>query len=228
MARWLRLRLTSVSGFPRAWRNIRQPCSVSTPRSSNRTCGFPASGSRAGFTEEHTRMFGSHPLRPPVQSLPELLASNGTLLGRSQSLCRCSFGRHAQTEAPLLHRRYPALSLLRASPPPHTAEPAPRGVLVAGHAPALPGLPVFRVVSLADMPSPVPRWDRRAFIAQSSPSGRRHSTPRRRPSPFLKRLGSRITGFEACSAFTHVTACRLANSPREPFLEVLQSNSLPP
>jgi hypothetical protein len=47
----------------------------------------------------------------------------------------------------LLRRRYPASSLLRASPPPRTAEPAPRGVLVAGHAPTPPGLPVFRVTS---------------------------------------------------------------------------------
>ncbi len=47
----------------------------------------------------------------------------------------------------MLRRRYPASSLLRASPPPRTVEPAPRGVLVAGHAPTPPGLPVFRVTS---------------------------------------------------------------------------------
>ena len=39
-----RLRLTSVSGFPRAWLNIRRPCDPQPPPSSNRTCGFPASG----------------------------------------------------------------------------------------------------------------------------------------------------------------------------------------
>ena len=36
---------------------------------------------------------------------------------------------------------------------------------------------------------------------------------RRRPSPFHRRVGFRITLFEACSAFTHVTACTLARPP---------------
>ena len=40
----------------------------------------------------------------------------------------------------------------------------------------------------------------------------------RRPSPFNRRVGFRITLFEACSAFTRVTACRLAKSPNsDPF-----------
>jgi hypothetical protein len=34
-----------------------------------------------------------------------------------------------------------------------------------------------------------------------------------RPSLDLRRVGSCISGFEACSAFTHVTACTLAKSP---------------
>src|SRR5215831_6894393 len=37
--------------------------------------------------------------------------------------------------------------------------------------------------------------------------------PRRRPSLLFRQVGSRITRFEACSAFTHVTACLLAKSP---------------
>ena len=37
---------------------------------------------------------------------------------------------------------------------------------------------------------------------------------RRRPSPFIWRVGSHIKPFEACSAFTRVTACRLAAPPR--------------
>ena len=39
---------------------------------------------------------------------------------------------------------------------------------------------------------------------------------RHRPSPFLRRVGPRITLFEACSAFTRVTACPLAESPCDP------------
>jgi hypothetical protein len=37
--------------------------------------------------------------------------------------------------------------------------------------------------------------------------------PRCQPSPFGSRFGSRINIFEACSAFTHVTACLFAGSP---------------
>ena len=35
-----------------------------------------------------------------------------------------------------------------------------------------------------------------------------------RPSPLFKRVGSCITLFEACSTFTHVPACVLAESPK--------------
>lgn len=37
---------------------------------------------------------------------------------------------------------------------------------------------------------------------------------RRRPSPLNRRVGFRITLFEACSAFTRVTACTFAESPK--------------
>lgn len=50
----------------------------------------------------------------------------------------------------------------------------------------------------------------------------------RRPSPAVRQVGSRIARFEACSAFTHVMACELADSPKEPFPGVLQSKSLAP
>src|ERR1022692_4447143 len=43
---------------------------------------------------------------------------------------------------------------------------------------------------------------------------------RRRPSPLLRKVGDHIGLFEACSTFTCVTACRLAESPKRPvFLE---------
>src|SRR5437870_5669275 len=37
---------------------------------------------------------------------------------------------------------------------------------------------------------------------------------RRRPSPHVRWVGSRINRFEACSAFTHVLACLFAESPQ--------------
>jgi hypothetical protein len=39
---------------------------------------------------------------------------------------------------------------------------------------------------------------------------------RHRPSPNFEWVGSCIIVFEACSAFTRVTACRLAKSPSDP------------
>ena len=53
-------------------------------------------------------------------------------------------------------------------------------------------------------------------------------TQRRRPSPSLGWVGSRIDCFEACSAFTHVTACLLAESPKRPFPSKASAVSLPP
>ena len=43
-----------------------------------------------------------------------------------------------------------------------------------------------------------------------------------RPSPLFKRVGSYITLFEACSTFTHIPACVLAESPKATlYIEVL-------
>src|SRR5215510_15877477 len=39
----------------------------------------------------------------------------------------------------------------------------------------------------------------------------------RRPSPITRWVGSCINRFEACSAFTLVMACTLAESPSDPF-----------
>ena len=44
---------------------------------------------------------------------------------------------------------------------------------------------------------------------RATPSGRAV----RRPSPSLRRVGSRVARFEDCSAFTHVPACLLAEPP---------------
>ena len=92
--------------------------------------------------------------------------------------------------------------------------------------PARPGLPLTRVplkvtrlhrqgfpccasIPLGCMPTPLPRWDRKVLIA--------HCTLRRRPSSACRRVSSHITCFEACSAFTQVSACILAGPPSGPF-----------
>jgi len=51
---------------------------------------------------------------------------------------------------------------------------------------------------------------------------------RLRPSPCIRWVGSCINLFEACSAFTHVTACMLAESPLRPSTPKASAASLPP
>jgi hypothetical protein len=51
---------------------------------------------------------------------------------------------------------------------------------------------------------------------------------RLRPSPNRWRVGPCITLFEACSAFTHVTACLLTESPMRPSTPKASAASLPP
>ena len=154
MARWFRLRLTSGSGFPRLWRNIRLPCSVSTSRSSNRTCGFPASGSPTGLTHQHTTLCFVSVVTPKTSQ--SSLASKVLfvtaeplmeLIGMANLRTLGLFQERARSQAPFLHRRYPASSVVRACPSPQTAQPAPHGVLAESHDLSPPGFPVLPVVS---------------------------------------------------------------------------------
>jgi len=68
----------------------------------------------------------------------------------------------------LLHRNYPASSLLRASPPPHTARPDPRGLPVLLSRGDRWGFPCCGRFPLPCMPTPIPRWDPRNLVALSS------------------------------------------------------------
>ena len=47
------------------------------------------------------------------------------------------------------------------------------------------------------------------------------------PSPFLRRVGVHDFTFEACSGFTHVTACRVAQPPSVAFVTRLRPGPLP-
>jgi hypothetical protein len=92
---------------------------------------------------------------------------------------------------PLRHLRAPGLSL------------AGVRLIVADHA---LGLPVFRTLSLCTCCRHYPGAATGRIASLSSPS--RVSLPR-----YGSRVGLRIVLFEACSAFTRVTACTLALSP---------------
>ena len=92
---------------------------------------------------------------------------------------------------PLRHPRAPGLSLTGFR------------LVIADHA---SGLPVLRALSLCTCCRHYPGAAAGRILAHSSPS--RISLPRKGC-----RVGLRIVLFEACSAFTRVTACTLALSP---------------
>jgi hypothetical protein len=103
---------------------------------------------------------------------------------------------------------------MRASPPPHLAQPVPRGFPVGLALDHVMGLPVLRLSSsfmhaVTNTP---------AELLAAFRSLRRQC----QPSPCICRVGFRITLFEACSAFTHVTACMLAESLTDPLRQRLQ------
>ncbi len=53
-------------------------------------------------------------------------------------------------------------------------------------------------------------------------------TGRRRPSSHLLGVGDHISLFEACSTFTRITTCLLAELPSNPFISKAPTDSLPP
>ena len=119
--------------------------------------------------------------------------------------------RHPSTpEAPFLDGRYPASSVLRASPP-----PCRPGLPLAGF--RLPrarhrqGFPCCYAFHLPCMPAPLPRRKPAGAFVALFPAGRR-------PSPDYRRVGFRVKRFEACSAFTRVPACMVAEPPRAALL----------
>jgi hypothetical protein len=120
VARWRRLRLTFVSGFPRLWRNIRRPCSVSTPRSANRT-RFSA-GRSTGITRLR-RYY--EPLRHPARPGLSLAGVQLAVTRRHRQGFLCCVGLLLQT----CHRPYPGgpVGIYR-SPESHSGGlPHPRG-----------------------------------------------------------------------------------------------------
>jgi len=139
------------------------------------------------------------------------------LLAHRQSLGPCRFLRFLSTEAPSLHQSYPASSVLRA--PPHPKRPAVSRELPVDpyrdhrgtsrcawslclHAVAIPGRSDGFVRSYDSLASAFPRY-RGGF-------------------------GSCVNGFEACSAFTHVTPARSPSRLCDPLPPEASAVSLPP
>ena len=123
--------------------------------------------------------------------------------------------------SPSLHRRYPASPVLRASPPPCSARPGPRGLSVGachatGRASRVASIPLFHTCH-RHCPGGTGRCSRRSL------------PDRWQPSPCFGRVGFRVGSFEACPAFTCVVACVVAEPPEAALvIGVLQPMSLPP
>src|ERR1022692_4006911 len=81
-------------------------------------CGFPASGSRRRLTQSPS------PLHVTLSATSE--NKSGVLRLIANLPFRRRFLRPPSTEAPSLHRSYPASSVLRASPPSQSARPVSR------------------------------------------------------------------------------------------------------
>jgi hypothetical protein len=140
---------------------------ASTSRSSNRACGFLAHGSPTGFSHQHTMAL--YRIGRDSENIAIFAGKYGSfrdrlvlveLIGKANLRTVGLFQQRARSQAPFLHRHYPASTVVRACPPPHTTEPAPHGVLVESHDLSPLGLPVFRRFPLPCMPAPLPRRNR--------------------------------------------------------------------
>ena len=125
--------------------------------------------------------------------------------------------KHTRSQGPLLHRHYPASTLIRPCPTP--ARPAGfTGIRSRDLRPkrASPDHPQH----LCQRAVPSTPADRDGCICRLLP----HLT---RPSPKNGRVGIRYSTFEACSGFTHVTARWLAQPPKAAFVAGLRPARLP-
>ena len=140
-----------------------------------------------------------HPRLPPSLShvvpcgAPRLSAWPDAL---RQSPVARSCQHRSRTKGPSLHQHYPASPVLRPYPPPQGAGSVPHDTTVGQHRlPATPrGFPCCT--------QPLFHTCRRHYPGGTVGCVYRSLPQRRRPSPNCRRVGFRITLFEACSAFT--------------------------
>ncbi len=123
------------------------PCPVSTPRSSNRACGFAAPGSPTGFSSWPTVPSCDRAFTGVDSCFCDRRTVNGVARPCGQSPGPWSRPQRTRSEAPSLRRHYPASTVLWASPTPQAARPVPRGRPVGSRSHRL-GSPVLRAFSL--------------------------------------------------------------------------------
>ena len=100
------------------------------------------------------------------------------------------------SKAPSLRRYYPTSPVLRASPPPCRPDSALTGCRLARATPPVRASRVASILLFHACCRQYPGGTRRC-LCRSLADGWQ-------PSPLSGRVGFRITGFEACSTFTHV------------------------
>jgi hypothetical protein len=127
-----RLRPTSVTGFPRCGLVVACRATQPTPPSSNRTCGFPASGSPESSRLWHTPAQQLLWLDPSAQLRPQKGGISRRRTTSVQAVLPSSRLKRASSQAPWLHGHYPASQLLWACPTPDPDAPSgyvfPHGV----------------------------------------------------------------------------------------------------
>jgi hypothetical protein len=142
-----RLRHTSVAGFPRCGLLAACRATQPTPPSSNRTCGFPASGSPESSRRRHTPTQPLLWLGPLAQLRPQKGGISRRRTTSVQAVLPSSRLKRTSSPAPWLHGHYPASQLLWACPTPEPDTPA-------GY--VFPGGVWPRTASLSDRVSQVP------------------------------------------------------------------------
>ena len=154
-----------------------------------------------------------HRAAKPASSAPSLthvmlrdsLPFQAGIVGKATPAGLRPFVISPHPEAPFLDGRYPASSVLRASPPPCR----PSLPLAGSRSPRArhrQGFPCCYAFHLPCMPAPIPRRKPAGAFVALFPAGQR-------PSPYYRRVGFRAKRFEACSAFTRVPACMVAEPP---------------
>jgi hypothetical protein len=198
--------------------------SVFDPRSSNRTCRSPASGSPTGFIARHTER-----LWPQASSarLLSLLRLTIELSLKDPDHSWCLQAHRANHLHLAIFESTPEVRVLssagvtrlqrsydpvRLPPEPSPTRDVEAATSLTTGLPRLPASPFRRAV-------PTTRRIERVRVSITSSLVQ--------PSPNGRRVGIRIVTFEACSGFTHVTARRIAQLPKATFFTRLQPVRLP-
>ena len=180
--------------------------SVSTSRSSNRTCGFPASGSRTRRSCLRTSLACSAVCSFWTVGGVDRL----TPISRSRATCCAGLELRSlpSTGVTRLRRYYGPLRH------PSRLDADPRGPSIGGHAPPAAGASRVALGLLV-------HTCRRHYPGGAAGPVRSWS-PGGISLPLVPKVGLRVSIFEACSAFTRVAARVLARSLDDPSYRRLQ------